>query len=636
VTERPNEGETVLRMMMTLHPAIIQIRIQSPRLTDELTSQNISYPAVNVQVRDDAWVPSKIDTALHVAWLNDTLPLQHFFVMRTRFQMQNIPFVLTIVWDAKQLNTILANLPLGEKFSVSIHSATAPIVYNQSPFNPGEMHISGEHISLLQSRKQGDQTWRVLSSEFQTAQLWMIVAIPEKVILKPVNDLLLYSTSFVTGWAVIILIIGWFLSRQISRPIARLVKDVQQLSNLDFSQSIHIPAMKDLRGMGETIELMRQVLEHYQRLNVDKIILEEWKNKLFMTHSDDMIGITDGSGTFIFRNDKLDEFCSLLLPTRSFHNKSDVLTHPSIVPTNETIRDDNADGLLIHFIQSEIKVEGEFAGVNYYRVNDLSLIRNGEGLGSLLIFHDLTNERQIDKMKTEMINVIVHEMRNPVGSIMGFASILLTDQTVTEAEQIEFHQHILNGSKNLTNLINRFLDVSRLESHGVKYPKGLTDIVDITKSVAEMQKPQLLSKSLTVEFEIAGDIPEVIVSPDLFREAVSNLLSNAIKYGDSNRTIAMSLSLVDHTIVFSVTDHGYGIPPEFQQKLFTKFFRVNNPKASKETGTGLGLAYVKEIAMYHNGTIALESNADIGCKFTLTFPAVTKEPNSDNNNGGAA
>ena len=197
---------------------------------------------------------------MHIAWLNDTLPLQQFLVMQTRFQMQNIPFILTIVWDAKQLNSILANLPLGENFSVSIHSASAAILQNQSTFKQDEIHSSEQEISKLQSVKQGEQIWRVLSSAFQTAQLWMIIAVPEKTILKPVNDLLLYSSTFISGLALIILMVGWLLSCQISRPIARLVKDVQQVSNLDFSQTIHIPAMKDLRGMGETIEFMRQVL----------------------------------------------------------------------------------------------------------------------------------------------------------------------------------------------------------------------------------------------------------------------------------------------------------------------------------------------------------------------------------------
>lgn len=90
----------------------------------------------------------------------------------------------------------------------------------------------------------------------------------------------------------------------------------------------------------------------------------------------------------------------------------------------------------------------------------------------------------------------------------------------------------------------------------------------------------------------------------------------------------------DHNIIFSIVDHGYGIPPEAQSKLFTKFFRVNNPKVSSEIGTGLGLAHVKEITSYHNGIIKLESNADIGCKFTITIPAITSEPSSGSSTGG--
>ncbi|MGD0037957.1 MAG: HAMP domain-containing sensor histidine kinase [Bacteroidota bacterium] len=630
VTERPRDGEIILRTMMTLHPEIIQIKIHSSKLSDELTSQNTSYPTANVQVKDDAWVMSKIDTLLQIAWLNDTLPHQQFFVMRTRFQVQNIPFVLTIVWDAIKLNSLMTKLPLGENFLVSIQSKSTVILRNISPFQPIVVHSSEERMSTPQSMYQGEETWRVLTSAFQTAQLWIIIAIPEKTILRPVKDLLFYSTSLVICIAFLMLVVGWILSFQINRPIARLVKDVQRLGNLDFTQAIQIPAMKDLRGMGETIELMRQVLERHQRLNVEKIILEEWKNKLFMTHSNDMIGFTNGTGEFVFRNDKLDDFCASLLPTRTFSTKSDILTHPSIIKTKETVRDEITDNLQVHLNQSEIRAQTDSTVVNYYHVNDLSIIRSGENLGSLLIFHDETHERLMDKMKTDMINVIVHELRNPVGSIMGFAEILLHDPKVTAEEQKEFHQVIYDNSLNLNNLIDRFLNVSRLESRRVEHPKVLTDIIAIVKAVVDSQKPQLLKKSLTAELEIQWDIPKVVVSPDLFREAILNLLSNAVKYGGPDRIINLSLSMKDKNIIFSIVDHGYGIPPEAHQKLFTKFYRVHNPKATEEVGTGLGLAYVKEIATYHNGSISMESDPAIGCKFTITIPAITSEPSIEN------
>jgi signal transduction histidine kinase len=164
------------------------------------------------------------------------------------------------------------------------------------------------------------------------------------------------------------------------------------------------------------------------------------------------------------------------------------------------------------------------------------------------------------------------------------------------------------------------LDISRLESRRIDHPKTPTNVVDIVTSVGESLKPQLLKKSLSIEYSMQPDLPDVPVAPDLFREAISNLVSNAIKYGGENRTIDVSLSATQTDILFSILDHGYGIPAEAQEKLFTKFYRVRAYESANEIGTGLGLAYVKEIVSFHGGTITLESNETIGCKFTMAFP----------------
>jgi signal transduction histidine kinase len=435
VIEHPKEGEILLRSMMSLHPEIIQIKIHSPKLPDELTSQNTSYSAFNVLMKDSAWVFSKIDTALRVQWINDTLQHQELFVMQTRFNVQNIPFILTVTWDAKKLDPLFTSLPIGENYSASIRSSSAVLIQNQSSFKTVNIHGTEEQISAIQNVRQNESNWRVLISALKTAQLWLIIAVPEEMILKPVEDLMLFFSSLILGLAFIMLILGWLLTRQINRPIARLVGDVQKLSNLDFTHSIQVPAIKDLRGIGESIELLRQVLGRYQHLHVD-------------------------------------------------------------------------------------------------------------------------------------------------------------------------------------------------------YPKVSTDIAGVVKTVIDIQKPQLMNKSLTVEFEIKGFVPEIIVSPDLFQEAVSSLLSNAIKYGDPGRIINIFLTMNDQDIIFSIIDHGYGMSPENQEKLVTKFFPVYNPKAMQEVGTGMGLAYVKEIATYHNGSITLESDPTIGCKFTMRIPAITSAPGIEHSTEG--
>jgi signal transduction histidine kinase len=112
----------------------------------------------------------------------------------------------------------------------------------------------------------------------------------------------------------------------------------------------------------------------------------------------------------------------------------------------------------------------------------------------------------------------------------------------------------------------------------------------------------------------------VPVSVDLFRDAINNLLSNAIKYGPNDRVIVIELCRNNMNVEFCIVDHGYGIPPEAQEKVFTEFYRVRSVHTAKETGTGLGLAHVKEIMAQHSGSVSFESTPEIGCKFTLLFP----------------
>jgi hypothetical protein len=228
VTEKPNEGETILRMMMTLHPEIIQIRIHSSGPSDELRSQNTSYPMLNVQFSDSVWVCSKVDSTLHVAWLNRTeLPTQ-LFAMQTQFQVQHIPFLLTVVWDAKRLNNILAGLPFDKDYSVSIHSSSGVITLaarsgqNASSLKLDRVITSLDTLSTVQTVHEGSRSWRVLTSAFQSAQLWMVVTIPEEIFTKPVEDFLLYSAALIVGLMLLMAILGWLLSHQMKRFIEKM------------------------------------------------------------------------------------------------------------------------------------------------------------------------------------------------------------------------------------------------------------------------------------------------------------------------------------------------------------------------------------------------------------------------------
>jgi hypothetical protein len=222
VTERPNEGESILRIMMTLHPEIIQMRIHASGPSDELRSQNTSYPMLNLQFSDSIGVRSKVDSALHIAWLNRTdLPTQ-IFAIQTQFQVRQIPFMLTVVWDAKRLNDILAGLPFDKDYSVSIHSSSGVITQNASSLKLDGVRNSMDTLSTVQIVHEGTRSWRILTSAFQSAELWMVVAIPEEIFTKPVEDFLLYSAALIVGPMLLMAILGWLLSHQMKRLIEKM------------------------------------------------------------------------------------------------------------------------------------------------------------------------------------------------------------------------------------------------------------------------------------------------------------------------------------------------------------------------------------------------------------------------------
>lgn len=185
---------------------------------------------------------------------------------------------------------------------------------------------------------------------------------------------------------------------------------------------------------------------------------------------------------------------------------------------------------------------------------------------------------------------------------------------------------IHESGNRLLKLVNRFLDVMRLESGRQEIVRTPVNLVSIVRLLMDSLQAQARKKSIQFAFQHDAHIPTILASEELIMEAIQNLMTNAIKYGDENRTIELELHAEGNHVIFAITDYGYGIPPEAQDKLFTKFYRVQNSKASKEIGTGLGLAYVKEIVTRHGGDISLESNPQIGCRFTITLPIKANEP----------
>jgi len=245
-----------------------------------------------------------------------------------------------------------------------------------------------------------------------------------------------------------------------------------------------------------------------------------------------------------------------------------------------------------------------------------------ELIGAVLIFRDITHERDIDKAKTEFVSLASHQLRTPLSTINWYAEMLLAgDAGKVNDEQKKYLEEIYTGNQRMVELVNALLNTSRLELGTFVVEPEPTDIVLLAKSVSDEQKSQIAARKLKFVPSFAKDIPIIQADQKLLRMVFQNLLSNAIKYTPEGGKIEFSLSWDNKkNILIKFSDTGYGIPKVQQDKMFTKLFRADNVKEKDTEGTGLGLYIVKAIIDHSGGKIWFESEENKGTTFYITLP----------------
>ncbi len=249
--------------------------------------------------------------------------------------------------------------------------------------------------------------------------------------------------------------------------------------------------------------------------------------------------------------------------------------------------------------------------------------KNGRPVSCVVIFEDMTKEKQIDKAKTEFVSLASHQLRTPLSTVNWYTEMLLAgDAGKINKEQKKYLDEIYHGNQRMVELVNALLNVSRLELGTFTIEPEPTDIVVLAKSAIDEQKHQIDEKKLKFSDHFNDDIPKINADPKLLRMVFQNLLSNAVKYTpeEGNIEFAISYDQENKSINIKVTDTGYGIPKNQQDKIFTKLFRADNVREKDTEGTGLGLYIVKSIIEQTGGAIRFESEENKGTTFYISLP----------------
>ena len=239
-------------------------------------------------------------------------------------------------------------------------------------------------------------------------------------------------------------------------------------------------------------------------------------------------------------------------------------------------------------------------------------------VGWVAIMQDITHLKELDRLKSEFVSTVSHDLRSPLTSVKGFADLLPAAGPLNE-QQMYFLEKISNGVDTVTEMIGDLLDLGRIEAEIRMDMEPCCIEAIITKSVQGQENHAELKRQ-TITVEIQSDLPRVLGNALRLGQSVSNIVSNAIKYTPEQGRITVTAEMKDDKVAIKIKDNGIGISQEDLPHIFDKFFRVDRPETENIVGSGLGLSIVKTIIEKHGGRVWVESEIGNGTTFVIVLP----------------
>jgi len=240
--------------------------------------------------------------------------------------------------------------------------------------------------------------------------------------------------------------------------------------------------------------------------------------------------------------------------------------------------------------------------------------------GAWLIYRTIRREMDLIQLRSDFVSNVSHELRTPLSLIRMFAETLEMKRVKTEKKKHEYYHTIIQESERLSRLVNNLLNFSRMEAGRRAYDLKPTDLNALVTSVIDFYTLQLRDKGFTVVIDLAPRLPAVSTDGEAIAETLHNIIDNAVKYTGTEKYLRIATGQEGGMAFFEVEDHGIGIAPEHQNRIFEKFYRVSTGLVHTTKGSGLGLALVRHIVDAHSGNVEVRSQLGKGSCFRVSLP----------------
>lgn len=406
--------------------------------------------------------------------------------------------------------------------------------------------------------------------------------------------------------------IAMIMSRAYTERIERLREFSRRVAEGDFRP---LPA----DGKGDTLEALGSSLNQTaSRLDRTIRTLTEERNlsSAILGSMVEGVAVVNGGERLVFANPGFAAILGLDVPPVSGSSLLEVVRQTELI---EAVR---------RVLAGEPRVEAEIVTGTlrqHYFAATVASVRAGETSGAVIVLHDITELRRLERIRRDFVANVSHEFRTPLTAIQGFAETLIGGAIDDPQNRGRFLAIILEHSRRLARLTEDLLRLSQMDAEQLLLEIRAVSVSQLIEACYETAQRRAAEKDLSLSLNVPSQLPEVAADIRRLQEVLQNLLDNAIQYTLPGGKIVLSAEARGDEVIFNVADTGIGIPQADQPRIFERFYRVDVARSREAGGTGLGLSISKHLVEAHGGRIWVESEVGAGSKFYFSVPVFDPE-----------
>jgi two-component system phosphate regulon sensor histidine kinase PhoR len=429
--------------------------------------------------------------------------------------------------------------------------------------------------------------------------------------VKTIQMKILLAGLIIAGIAVML---SFFLSHRIRRPIEEIKRGAQCFAKGDFQCRLPVSHLEEIGGLSETMNQMAAELQ--ERIHT----MTQQKNELEAVLSSMVEGV--------IAVDVEEHIISMNQAAGGIFDCSPLEAEGRTI--QEMIRNPDFQKFVSEALTSSVPVQKDL--VFYAKEEERVLSGHTTSLkdaesrrqGILVVLNDVTRIRKLENVRRDFVANVSHEIKTPITAIKGFVETLRDGAAKSPEEADRFLQIVEKHVDRLEAIVEDLLSLSRIEGEEEWGEIGLEyrPVKEVLLAAAQAVQGKTESKNIPLRISCGEDVKAKINSP-LLEQAMVNLLDNAVKYSEPGKEVHVEVEDQENLILIHVHDQGCGIELKHLDRLFERFYRVDKARSRKLGGTGLGLAIVKHIMQAHGGSVSVKSRPGLGSTFTLHLPGVT-------------